>query len=94
MSFGHPLLLLTLLVLPAAVAAYVLTTRRRARYAVRFTNLAVLETVAGGRQWRRYVPPALLLLALATVCLAIARPMVAGGSFQPPRTCPSLPMPR
>lgn len=76
MSFGQPLLLLTLLALPAAVAAYVVATRRRARYAVRFTNLAVLETIAGERQWRRYVPPALLLLALATLCVGVARPRV------------------
>ena len=74
MSFGQPLLLLTLLALPAAVAVYVLAMRRRARYAVRFTNLAVLETIAGERQWRRYVPPAILLLALATLCVGIARP--------------------
>jgi len=65
MSFGQPLLLLTLLVLPAAVAAYVWSERRRARYAVNFTNLAVLETVAPRRSWRRHVPPAVLLLALA-----------------------------
>src|SRR5205809_3099036 len=74
MSFGHPILLLTLLVLPLAVLAYVLLERRRARYAVTFTNLDVLASVAGGRSPRRNVPQALFLLALALLCVALARP--------------------
>jgi Ca-activated chloride channel family protein len=74
MSFGHPLLLLTLLVVPAAVGLYVVLERRPMRYAMTFTNLDVLASVAGGRSVRRYLPPALLLLALATLCVALARP--------------------
>jgi len=74
MSFGHPLLLLTLLVVPLAVAAYLVAERRRMRYAVTFTNLEVLASVAGVRSRRRFVPPALFLLALALLCVALARP--------------------
>jgi Ca-activated chloride channel family protein len=74
MSFGHPLLLLTLLVVPAAVLLYRLVQRRQMRYAVRYTNLDVLAGVVAGRAWRRYVPPALFLLALAALCVAVARP--------------------
>jgi len=74
MSFGHPLLLLTLLVVPAAILALRLAERRRMRYAVRYTNLEVLAAVAGGRQWRRWVPTGLALLALAVLCVALARP--------------------
>jgi Ca-activated chloride channel homolog len=74
MSFGHPLLLLTLLVLPAAVALFVFLERRPVRYAMTFTNLDVLARVAGGRSIRRYIPPALALLALAALCVALARP--------------------
>jgi Ca-activated chloride channel family protein len=74
MSFGHPLLLLTLLVVPLAIAAYLLAERRRMRYAVTFTNLEVLASVAEGRSRRRFVPPALFLLALALLCVALARP--------------------
>jgi Ca-activated chloride channel homolog len=73
-SFEHPLLLLTLLVVPAAVAVYLLAERRRMRYAIHFTNLEVLAGVVGGRAWRRYVPPALFLLALTALCVAIAQP--------------------
>ncbi len=74
MSFAHPLLLLTLLVVPLAVGAYLLAERRRMRYAVTFTNLDVLASVAGGRSLRRYVPPVLFLLALALLSVALARP--------------------
>ena len=45
------------------------------RYAIAFTNLDVLAAVAGRqRPWRRYVPPMLFLLALAALCVAVARP--------------------
>jgi Ca-activated chloride channel family protein len=76
MSFGSPLLLLALLAVPAALGLHVLAERRRARYAVAFTNLNVLATVAGGRVWRRYVPLVLFLLALAALCVGVARPRV------------------
>ncbi len=76
MSFDRPLLLLALLAVPLGVALYVLSQRRRARYAVTFTNLEVLAAVAGGRSWRRLVPPALLLVALAALCVGLARPHV------------------
>jgi Ca-activated chloride channel family protein len=74
MSFGHPLLLLTLLVVPAILVLWRFVERRRMRYAVRYTNVDVLATVAGGGQWRRYVPLALFLLALAALCVGVARP--------------------
>jgi Ca-activated chloride channel family protein len=73
-SFGHPLLLLTLLVLPLAVLVYLWLERRPAKYTMTFTNVDVLASVAGGRSLRRYVPPALALLALAALCIAVARP--------------------
>ena len=74
MSFGHPLLLLTLLLLPLLVLAYLVVERRRARYAVTFTNLDVLASVAEARSVRRYIPPALFLVALGFLCIALARP--------------------
>ena len=74
MSFERPLLLLTLLAVPLAVALYVLAERRRMRYAIRFTNLDVLASVVGDRYRRRFVPLALFLLALAALCIGMARP--------------------
>jgi Ca-activated chloride channel family protein len=77
MTFGHPLLLLSLLLIPAAAVAYLINERRRARYAVRFTNVAVLEQVVGSsRPWRRWLVLAAFLVAIATLCVAVARPHV------------------
>jgi Ca-activated chloride channel family protein len=74
MTFERPWLLLSLVLVPLAIGLYVLAERRRMRFAVRFTNVDVLAGVVGGRSWRRYVPPVLFLLALAALCVAVARP--------------------
>jgi Ca-activated chloride channel family protein len=77
-TFDRPLFLLTLLLIPVAVALYLVVERRRIRYAIRFTNLDVLVGVlAGKRLWRQYVPLALFLLAVAALCLGVARPQRA-----------------
>jgi Ca-activated chloride channel homolog len=77
MRFERPLLLLTLVVLAAlVVGVWWLLRRRRIRYAVRFTNLEVLAAVAGGRAWRRVVPPAIFVAALAALGIASARPHI------------------
>jgi len=74
-SFSSPLLLLALLVVPAIFAYALAIDRRRSRYAVAFTNLEVLAAVVDRRRsWRRWIPLALLLLALATAAAALARP--------------------
>ena len=74
MTFARPLLLLALFVIPLIVGLYWLAERRRMRYAIRFTNVEVLAGVAGGRIWHRYVPFGLFLLALAALCVGVARP--------------------
>jgi Ca-activated chloride channel homolog len=74
-SFSSPWLLLALLIVPATLALAVWLDRRRARYAVSFTNLEVLASVAQARRpWRRWLPLALFLLALAAASTALARP--------------------
>ena len=75
MSFLAPQLLLGLLLIPVAVLAYLWTQRRRSQYAIRFTNLDLLANLAPRRPaWRRHVPPALYLLAIGGLLLALARP--------------------
>jgi Ca-activated chloride channel homolog len=78
MTFDRPWLLLALAIPVLAALLYVVMQRRRARYAVHFTNLAVLREVARGRSWRRYVAPILVLLALAALVVGVARPHVRG----------------
>jgi Ca-activated chloride channel homolog len=75
MTFASPELLLVLLLVPAALAAYLLIQRRRTRYVVRFTNVALLENLVPRRPaWRRHVPTALYLAAVALLGVALARP--------------------
>jgi len=65
------------LLLAVAVLAglYVFTQLRRKQYAVRFTNLSLLASVAPKRPgWRRHVPAAAFLLALVTLVTAFAQP--------------------
>lgn len=77
MSFESPLLLVALAVVPLAALAYWWLQRRPSPYAVRFSNLSVLASVVGARSsWRRHVPAALLLVALATLLVGFARPTV------------------
>ncbi len=76
MSFQSPWLLLSLVVLAAAVGLWLLAERRRMRYAVDFPNVDVLATVVSGRSWLRLVPPALVAAALAFLLVALARPHV------------------
>ena len=77
MSFQWPFLLPLLAIVPLSVAAYVALERRRTKYAVRFTNLEVLaEVVDERRAWRRWLPPVLFFMALATTLLALTRPEV------------------
>jgi len=75
MTFSWPLALLALLVVPAALVLALTADRRRARYPVAFTNLELLAGVAEERRsWRRWVPLALLLVALTFAAGALARP--------------------
>ena len=74
MSFGSPVVLWGLLVIPLAVVLYALAQRRRMRYAVRFTNLDLLANVVTKSPRRRHLPPVLFLLALSSLLVGLARP--------------------
>src|SRR5436853_4766364 len=75
MSFEWPWLLWGLLLIPLALAAYVRAQRRRARYAVRFTNLDLLANlVERSPGWRRHLPTLLYLIALSALLMGMARP--------------------
>jgi Ca-activated chloride channel family protein len=74
-SFLWPDALWLLLAIPLLVAAYVALLRRRKRNAVRFAQLDLVRAAAGPAQrLRRHLPPALVLLALAALLVATARP--------------------
>jgi Ca-activated chloride channel family protein len=76
MSFEAPIRLWLLLGVAALAVAYLVMQRRRSRYAMRFTNLRLLDKVAPDRPgWRRHVPAALFLVMLAALTVGFARPM-------------------
>lgn len=76
MTFLWPNLLWLLLLLPALVLLYVWLLRKKKKLAVRYASVALVKEALGkGAAWRRHVPPALFLLALALMLLAVARPV-------------------
>jgi Ca-activated chloride channel homolog len=75
MSFQAPWLLLGLLAIPLLIGLYISSQQRRRAYAVRFTNLALLNQVMGkGPGFRRHLPAILFIAGLAGLLFSMARP--------------------
>jgi Ca-activated chloride channel family protein len=75
MSFQAPLYLLGLLAVPALLGLLVLARRRRRRFVVRFPALGTLRVAAAEvPAWRRHLPLALFLAAVAGLVVGLARP--------------------
>jgi Ca-activated chloride channel family protein len=73
--FLEPWWLLTVLAVLATAGAYVLVQLRRKIYAVRFTNVALLQSIAPkGPGWRRHVAATAFLLSLLTLATGLAKP--------------------
>ncbi|HEY5263582.1 MAG TPA: VWA domain-containing protein [Steroidobacteraceae bacterium] len=74
-SFLSPEYLWLLIIVPLAVALYLMLLRRRSRAAVRYGHFTMLKQAVGtGSRIRRHIPPALFLVALTLLILGIARP--------------------
>jgi Ca-activated chloride channel family protein len=75
LTLASPLWLLALLAIPLALVLLHAARRRRTAYAVRFPATTSLALAAGAAApWRRHVPTALALLAIAALALALAKP--------------------
>ena len=75
MSFAEPILLAGFILVPLAMLAYGSLQRRRRRESAAWGNPALLPNLTTAKPgWRRHLPPALLLLALCALVLALARP--------------------
>lgn len=75
MSFLEPARLWLLLAVPVLIAVYVVLQYRKRHYAVRFTNLALLDTIAPRRvNWRQHVAVLLALLTLSGAVVLFAKP--------------------
>jgi Ca-activated chloride channel family protein len=78
MGVQWPFVLLSLLVLPLLVVAYLWQLRRRRKSAVRHSSVALIRAAAPPRSaWKRHLPFALVLGALALLSFAASRPHVS-----------------
>ena len=76
MALLWPGFLLLLGLIPLIIAVYVWMLRRRRRFAVRYSSLALVRAaLPGTSRLRRYLPFALFLLALASLVVALGRPV-------------------
>jgi Ca-activated chloride channel homolog len=74
-SFGAPLVLAGLLLVPALIGTYVRQQRHRRAAAAAFAAPALLDSVAPRRPgWRRHAPMVAFALALAVLIVAAAKP--------------------
>jgi Ca-activated chloride channel family protein len=78
MNMLWPGSLLLLGLIPLIIAIYIWMLRRRRRFAVRYSSLALVrEVVQHQSRLRRYLPLALFLLALASLIIALGRPVAS-----------------
>ena len=70
-----PWALFTLALIPLIVALYIWMLRRKRRYAVRFSSIALIRAAMPRHaRWRRHLPFALFVTGLAGLLVAMARP--------------------
>ena len=75
MTLLWPGFLLLLGFIPLIVGVYIWMLRRRRRFAVRYSSLALVrQALPNQSHWRRHLPFALFLLALVGLVIALARP--------------------
>jgi Ca-activated chloride channel family protein len=75
LNFVWPQMLWLMVLVPLLVLAYLWLLRRRKKTVVRYANLGLVkQAMAKTSAWRRHVPPALMLVAVAALLLAAARP--------------------
>src|SRR4051812_36887827 len=77
MNFFSSTRLLAFVPVAILLVAYLLIQGRRQAYAMKFTNIQLLDRVAPRRPgWRRHVPAALFLLAIAVLVVGFAEPAI------------------
>ena len=76
MELLWPGLIYLLGLIPVLVAVYIWILHRRRRFAVRYSSLALVrEALPRKASWRRHIPFALFMIALASLAFALTRPV-------------------
>lgn len=76
MSLMWPGFLYLWLLIPVAIGIYLWALRRRRRFAVRYSSLSLVREAVAKQSWlRKHLPFILFLLALASLVLALGRPV-------------------
>ncbi len=76
MTFLWPWFLLLLFIVPLLIGIYIWILRRKRKFAVRYSSLALIrEALPRRSRWRQHLPVALFLLALSCLLTAVARPV-------------------
>ena len=75
MGLLWPAFLLLLIAIPLIAMIYFLILRRRRRYTVHYSSLSLIaQAMPGTLRWKRHLPFAIALLAIALLILALSRP--------------------
>ena len=78
MNLLWPGFLFLLGLIPIIVGIYIWILRRRRRYAVRYSSLSLVRAALPKQsRWRRHLPLALFLLGLASLMVAMTRPVAS-----------------
>lgn len=76
MQIQWPAFLFLLLLIPLLIIFYVVILRRRRRVVVRYSSLSLIREAQPNRSgWRRHMPFALFLIALASLIVSVGRPI-------------------
>jgi Ca-activated chloride channel family protein len=77
MSLLWPGALILFLIIPLAIAAYIILLRRRRQFTVRYSSLSLVRDAMSPHQSsvRRHLPFALFLLAISSLIMALTRPV-------------------
>src|SRR5512134_3225795 len=76
MSLLWPGFLYLLLLIPMIIGVYIWMLRRRRRFAVRYSSLSLMREAVAKQSWlRKHLPFILFLFALASLVLALGRPV-------------------
>jgi len=76
MTWLWPSFLYLLILIPLIIVGYILILRRRRRFAVRYSSLALVRDALPRQSWlRRHLPFIFFLVALTGLIIALARPV-------------------